>query len=90
MMELSGIMILSIFPSKTDLDGMIFLPNTISGITYSPEQQKESLDKYIEHDGYLRAHVELMRNEMEAVLLLRVSSILRSGTISALNNMKCS
>ncbi len=42
-------------PTKKDLEEMIFLPNTIDGITYPPQQQKESLENYIQHDRYLLA-----------------------------------
>jgi hypothetical protein len=38
-------------PTKNDLEQMIFVPNG-----YSPQQQKEFLNDYIEHDRYLRKH----------------------------------
>ncbi|MEO8172826.1 MAG: Plug domain-containing protein, partial [Sediminibacterium sp.] len=43
-------------PSVKDLEGMVFLPNKIEGVTYSSQQQKESLENYIQHDVYLRKH----------------------------------
>jgi hypothetical protein len=41
-------------PTKGELDEMIFLSNTINGITYTAVQQKESLNRLIENDGYLK------------------------------------
>ena len=41
-------------PLQNDLSNMVFLPNTVSGITYNPEQQKEALEMYIENDSYLK------------------------------------
>lgn len=42
-------------PTQTDLDKMIFLPNTINGTTYTEQQQKEALDIYISHNSYLNS-----------------------------------
>jgi hypothetical protein len=42
-------------PTVTELEGMIFLPNAVDGITYSPQQQKELLENYIQHDRYLKS-----------------------------------
>jgi outer membrane receptor for ferrienterochelin and colicin len=45
-------------PSKQDLAGMTFLSNTLTvngaSVTYTPQQQKDALDAYIENDPYLR------------------------------------
>ena len=42
-------------PSVTDLQHMLFLPNTVDGIQYTPQQQKEALETYILNDAYLRS-----------------------------------
>lgn len=42
-------------PTQTDLDKMIFLPNTINGNTYTGLQQKEALDLYIRNNTYLNS-----------------------------------
>ncbi len=44
-------------PSEKDLAGMIFLPNMVNGINYSPQQQKEALENYIQQDHYLATHM---------------------------------
>jgi hypothetical protein len=41
-------------PSSAELDEMVFLPNTVNGIIYTPAQQKESFNRLIENDSYLR------------------------------------
>jgi len=42
-------------PTQSDLEKMIFVPNTVSsGVTYTGEQQKAELNKFIENDKYLR------------------------------------
>ncbi|HSC54525.1 MAG TPA: carboxypeptidase regulatory-like domain-containing protein [Phnomibacter sp.] len=43
-------------PTATELTEMIFLPNPIDGATYTPQQQKEYLNEFIEKDKYLRKH----------------------------------
>jgi hypothetical protein len=42
------------FPAKGELDEMIFLSNTINGITYTAAATEESLNRLIENDGYLK------------------------------------
>ena len=42
-------------PTKKELDEMIFIPIT-TGTAYSPQQQKDYLDHYIEQDKYLNKH----------------------------------
>ncbi len=51
----SGFYDLLYVPTKDDLGGMIFLPNTVNGITYTPQQQKEALETYISLDSYLQS-----------------------------------
>ena len=41
-------------PTTGDLADMIFLPNTVNGITYTAQQQKEALETYISLDSYLQ------------------------------------
>jgi len=41
-------------PTTTDLAGMTFLANTVGGVTYTPQQQKDLLNAFIESDKYLR------------------------------------
>lgn len=41
-------------PTTAELAGMTFLSNTVGGITYTPQQQKDMLNQYIEGDKYLR------------------------------------
>ena len=43
-------------PSTADLTSMVFLPNTVNGINYTPQQQNEGLEIYIQQDPYLRSH----------------------------------
>jgi hypothetical protein len=44
-------------PTGQDLSNMVFLPNTTStGQTYTPQQQKDYLNRFIENDQYLRKH----------------------------------
>ena len=43
-------------PAANELDKMVFLPKTVNNITYSPEEQKISLNNFIETDKYLRKH----------------------------------
>ena len=42
-------------PTISDLESMNFLPIT-STVSYSPQQQKDALNRFIESDKYLRAH----------------------------------
>jgi hypothetical protein len=70
-------------PTAKDLEGMIFLPNTINGITYSPQQQKESLENYIQHDPYLQkrrgtyAERNGSRTPFTGILDLKISHSIR-------------
>ncbi|MBC7850078.1 MAG: TonB-dependent receptor [Chitinophagaceae bacterium] len=41
-------------PTPGDLTSMTFLANTVNGITYTPQQQKDLLNQFIESDKYLR------------------------------------
>lgn len=41
-------------PTQNELQNMLFLPNTVNGITYSSDAQKEALNRFIENDNYLR------------------------------------
>jgi len=43
-------------PTTIELDNMIFLPNTVNNITYTPQDQKIALNNFIETDKYLRKH----------------------------------
>ena len=43
-------------PSQDELSNMVFLPNTINGKTYTPQEQKVALEKYIQTDPYLKTH----------------------------------
>ncbi|MBZ5857289.1 TonB-dependent receptor [Flavihumibacter profundi] len=43
-------------PTPADLDKMIFIDNTVNGITYSGQQQKFLLNQFIEQDIYLNKH----------------------------------
>jgi hypothetical protein len=43
-------------PTAAELNEMIFLPNTVLSVTYSPAEQKEMLNEYIENDRYLGKH----------------------------------
>lgn len=43
-------------PTQNELADMVFLPNTVDGIIFTVQQQKEALEKYIENDGYLQKH----------------------------------
>lgn len=41
-------------PTQSDLSSMIFLPNTVNGITYNVQQQKDLFEGFIQSDKYLR------------------------------------
>ena len=41
-------------PTKMDLTQLVFLYNTINGTSFSPQQQKDAFEKYIENDPYLK------------------------------------
>ncbi len=41
-------------PTVADLQAQVFLSNTVSGVTYTPQQQKDALNAYIENDPYLK------------------------------------
>ena len=41
-------------PTSADLSSMTFLNNTVGGVTYTPQQQKDALDAYIANDHYLK------------------------------------
>jgi hypothetical protein len=43
-------------PSSVDLQAQTFTTNTVNGIAYSPAQQKELLEKYIQDNKYLNKH----------------------------------
>ena len=40
-------------PTSADLNSMTFLSNTVGTTTYTPQQQKDALDAYIQGDQYL-------------------------------------
>lgn len=40
-------------PTAGDLTSMTFLANTVNGVTYTPQQQKDLLNAFIESDKYL-------------------------------------
>ena len=41
-------------PTQNELANMLFLSNTVNGITFTPEQQKEALEMYITNNSYLQ------------------------------------
>lgn len=41
-------------PTVGDLSSMIFLNNTVNGVTYTAQQQRDLLNQFIESDKYLR------------------------------------
>lgn len=43
-------------PTTSELQSQIFLTNTVSGTTYTPQQQKDLLEQYIQSDKYLSKH----------------------------------
>ncbi|MEP6596908.1 MAG: carboxypeptidase regulatory-like domain-containing protein, partial [Ginsengibacter sp.] len=43
-------------PTTGELQTQTFLPNTTGGNTYTPQQQKDLLDQYINNDKYLSKH----------------------------------
>lgn len=43
-------------PTSSDLNTQIFLPNSVGGTTYTPQQQKDLLGQYIQDDRYLSKH----------------------------------
>jgi len=40
-------------PTPTELQNMVFLSNTVSGVTYTPQQQKDAFEQYITNNNYL-------------------------------------
>lgn len=43
-------------PTRDQVSQMIFLQNTVNGKIYSPDQQKEALEKFLQTDPYLQKH----------------------------------
>lgn len=43
-------------PTEADLTSMTFLTNTVGGTTYTPQQQKDMFNAYIQGDKYLKKH----------------------------------
>jgi hypothetical protein len=43
-------------PTTAELQSMTFLNNTVNGVTYTPQQQKDALNAFIENNKYLRNH----------------------------------
>lgn len=43
-------------PTTAQLQQMVFLSNTTGGVTYTPQQQRDLFDAFIEGDKYLRNH----------------------------------
>jgi hypothetical protein len=43
-------------PTATDLQGMTFVTNTVNGVAYSAQQQKDLLEGYIQGNKYLNKH----------------------------------
>jgi hypothetical protein len=40
-------------PTANELQAQTFLSNTVAGVTYTPQQQKDALEVYIQNDKYL-------------------------------------
>jgi outer membrane receptor for ferrienterochelin and colicin len=40
-------------PTAAELQSQTFLSNTVAGVTYTPQQQKDALEAYIQRDKYL-------------------------------------
>jgi len=43
-------------PTRNDLAGMVFLNNTIGSTTFTPQQQRDALNAFIESNPYLRSN----------------------------------
>jgi outer membrane receptor for ferrienterochelin and colicin len=43
-------------PTAGELQSMTFLSNTTGNVTYTPQQQKDALEMYIQDNSYLRKH----------------------------------
>jgi hypothetical protein len=43
-------------PTSSDIQSMLFLNNTVSGVTYNQDQQRQMLEQYIQGNKYLRKH----------------------------------
>ena len=43
-------------PTQADLQGMSFVANTVNGVTYTAQQQKDLLESYIQSTKYLTKH----------------------------------
>ena len=41
-------------PTKAQLNNMVFVNNTVAGVTYTPQQQRDQFDAFIESDKYLK------------------------------------
>src|SRR5690606_5560799 len=41
-------------PTELQLNEMVFLSNTVNGVTYTPDQQRALFNEFIENDRYLR------------------------------------
>ncbi len=47
---------LMFIPTTDQLNNMVFLSRTTSGVTYTPQQQRDFFNAYIESDKYLKKH----------------------------------
>lgn len=43
-------------PTSSDIQSMLFLNNTVSGVTYNQDQQRQMLEQYIQGNKYLNKH----------------------------------
>jgi hypothetical protein len=43
-------------PTASEIQGMTFLSNTVSGVTYTAAQQQAALESYIQNNKYLNSH----------------------------------
>ncbi len=41
-------------PTRNEVTSMIFLSNTVNGVTYTPDQQRALLNQFIDNDKYLK------------------------------------
>lgn len=47
---------LAYIPTASEVQGMVFLANTVNGVTYTAQQQKDALERYIQDNKYLSKH----------------------------------
>lgn len=54
--DVSGGNDLMYIPTAADVQGMLFVSNTVNNVTYSQQEQRDALETYIQNNKYLNKH----------------------------------